>query len=191
MRALILIATLLACGSNFAEAQRRPNDRKGFWFGFGLGSGSAGVECFSCSDDRISGVSGYIRLGGTLSRSILIGVESNGWLHSDDFADETIGFGSVVVLWYPARRTPLYLKVGLGGMTYRIDDGFDELTATAPSASLGIGYEIRVSRNMSVVPYVNSLVSSSVRVRVNGVPATTDEDLSLNLFQFGLGVTWH
>jgi hypothetical protein len=193
MRTAILIATLVVCGSSFVHAQsaRRINARHGLWFDVGFGGGSAGVECPSCGSDRISGASGYFRLGGTLSRHILVGAETNGWLHSEGGVDETIGFGSIVVLWYPSATGALYLKVGLGGMTYRADDGFDEFTATAPCASIGIGYEFRVCRIVSLVPFANSLVSSSVRLRFDGVPIATDEDISINLFQFGLGVTFH
>jgi hypothetical protein len=194
MRTLILIGTLLACGGGFAQAQSgsRANTRQGFWFGFGLGGGSAGTDCTtSCSSDRFTGASGYFRLGGTLSRSLLVGVESNGWLHSEGGVDESIGFGSVVALWYPSPTGALYVKVGLGGMRYRADDGVDVLTATGPSASLGLGYEMRLGRNMSLVPYLNSLASSSVKLRINGAPVSTNEAISLNLFQFGLGITWH
>jgi hypothetical protein len=193
MRAVILIATLLAGWSSAAHAQstRRPNTREGFWIGFGLGDGSAGTDCSSCSNDRFGGLSGYLRLGGTLSRKVLLGGESNVWVHSSGGVDESIGFGSFVVLWYPSATGALYLKFGLGGMTYRADDGVDELTATAPSASIGVGYEIRMGPNVSLVPYANSLASSSVQLHINGVPVTTGEDISINLFQFGLGITWH
>jgi hypothetical protein len=193
MRTVMLIATLLACLSSSTQAQssRRANARQGFWVGFGLGSGSAGTNCPSCNTVRSSGLSGYARLGGTLSRSILLGVETNGWAHSEAGVDESIGFGSVVVLWYPSPTGALYLQVGLGGMSYRADDGVDQLTATAPSASIGVGYEMRVGRNMSLVPYVNSLASSPVRLHFDGVPVSTSEDISINLFQFGLGITWH
>jgi len=193
MRALILIATLLACGSSpaLAQSNKKANDRHGIWFGFGLGTGTAGLDCTSCATDRFSGLSGYARVGGTLSRSILLGFESNGWIHSEAGTDESIGYGSFVALWYPGGTGALYLKVGLGGMRYNADDGTDNLAATAPSASIGIGYEFRIGRNMSVVPYLNTLASSAVKLRINGVSVPTSEDISINLFQAGLGITWH
>ena len=190
MRAMILVATLLACAGNTVHAQSKPNDRKGFWIGFGLGGGSAGLDCSTCSDERIGGGSGYLRLGGTLSRHFLLGFETNGWLHSEGGVDESIAFASAVLLWYPSAKGALYVKFGLGGMAYGADDGVDELTATAPSASLGVGYEVRIGRNVSLVPYINSLASSAVDVEINGVAIPT-EDFSMNLFQFGLGITWH
>lgn len=76
-------------------------------------------------------------------------------------------------------------------MTYRADDGVDELTATAPSASLGVGYEFRVTPNLSVLPYLNSLATSAVELKLNGQPIPTGEDISINLVQIGLGLTWH
>jgi hypothetical protein len=193
MRTVILIAALLACGGNFVEAQsgRRTNARQGLWVGFGLGQGSSGLSCTSCADDRFGGLSGYFRVGATLSRSVLLGIESNGWLHSDGGVDERIGFASAVLMWYPAPTGALYVKVGLGGMSYRADDGFDELTATAPSASLGVGYEFRMGHRASLVPYVNYLMTSSVRMRFDGEPVPLGEDVRFNLFQFGLGVTFH
>jgi hypothetical protein len=76
-------------------------------------------------------------------------------------------------------------------MTYREDDGFDILTATAPSGSIGIGYEVRIGRNLSLVSFANALGSSAATVKINGQPQVTGEDISLNLVQFGLGLTWH
>jgi hypothetical protein len=205
MRTVILIAAVLACVGSSAQAQShgRPNARQGFWVSFGLGNGwaetactsTAGTDCStpSISDDRFTGVSGYVRLGGTVSRSLLLGFETNGWLHSKGGLDESIGFGSLVALWYPSATGALYLKVGLGGMTYRAKNGVDEFTTNAPSASVGVGFEVRVGRNLSLVPYVTALGSSAVaRLHFDGVSIpTTGENTDINLFQLGLGVTWH
>ena len=190
MRAMILVATLLACASNAAQAQSKPNERKGFWVGFGLGGGSFGIECDICTDDRVNGGTGYVRLGGTLSRHLLLGVEVNAWVNPSDAVDESIGNGSVVLLWYPSATGALYLKFGLGGMTYSGDDGVDVLTATAPTFSIGLGYEFRVGRNISLVPYMNTFGSSEVDVEINGV-SFGNVPLTLNVFELGLGLTWH
>jgi hypothetical protein len=76
-------------------------------------------------------------------------------------------------------------------MSYHADEGGDVLTAKGRTASLGFGYELRVRRNISLVPFVNGLASSSVQPYRNGVPVGNGNDFSLNLFQFGLGVTFH
>jgi hypothetical protein len=67
----------------------------------------------------------------------------------------------------------------------------DVLTATASSASLGLGYEFRVRRNFSIVPYLNTLASAAVTEQLNGQPNPTNDDISITLVQFGLGATWH
>lgn len=55
--------------------------RKGFWWSFGLGYGSARAQCVECSSgDREGSVSGSFRLGGTIGDNLLIGWETGGWL---------------------------------------------------------------------------------------------------------------
>jgi hypothetical protein len=161
MRAMILIATLLACTGSAVHAQSKPNERKGFWFGFGLGGGSLGADCSDCDNERTTGGSGYIRLGGTISRSFLLGFETNVWLHSTDV---TFSDGSTTTLnnplgWSLSPRVPEregrhHLKFGLGGMTYTaaLEDG-----SGGPHGD-GAGFlhwrrvRFRVGRNMSLVP---------------------------------------
>jgi hypothetical protein len=193
MHAVILIAVLLACGGGSAQSQspRRANDRQGFWVGVGLGGGSTENDCSTCSNFRFTGPSGYVRFGGTLSRRLLLGVESDGWLHSSDGIDERIGFGSVVVLWYPMPAGALYVKLGYGWMTYHAEDAGNVLTAKGRSPSIGLGYEKRVRRNVSLVPFVTGLVSLEVQQYRDEVPVENGNDFSFNIVQFGVGVTWH
>jgi hypothetical protein len=191
MRACVLFAVLLGLGGSLSAQSRHPNTREGFWIGLGVGSGSTGLDCTDCTSDRTAGPSGYIRAGATLSPKVLLGVEGNGWAHSQGTLDESVGYGSVILMWYPSRTGAFYLKLGLGGMSYRGDDGVDVITATASSGSFGLGYEFRVGRNFSLVPYLNSLASSAVKTQLNGQPNPTNEDISITLVQFGLGATWH
>jgi hypothetical protein len=193
MRAVILVAMLSLWGSRSAQSQsgRPPNIRQGLWVGVGPGAASTEMDCSSCSNFRFIGLSGYVRVGFTLSRRILLGVESLGWVHSSSDVAERIGVASLVALWYPIPSGALYVKLGYGGMRYHADEGGDELTAKARTPSLGLGYELRVRRNISLVPFVNGLASSSVQQYRNGVPVGNGNDFSLNLVQFGVGATWH
>jgi hypothetical protein len=192
---LVLALTVLTAGALSAQKQpdpsANPNPRQGFWIGVGLGAGSAGVDCTSCDNTRKTGFSGNLRLGGTLSRHLLLGGETNGWVFSESSVDYSMGFGSLVLLWYPSATGAFYLKVGVGGMSYTAKGGGAELTATAASGSFGLGYEFRVRRNMSLNLYLNSLASAPASFKFNGVSAPTGEDIKLNLVQFGLGLTWH
>jgi hypothetical protein len=182
---------LLAMVPSLVFAQASANPRQGFWVGVGLGLGSSGADCSDCTTDRTNGMSGYLRLGGTISRSLLVGVESNGWVHSESGVDETLGFGSVVAVWYPSATGGFFLKVGLGAMSYKAADGVDEVTATGAAGSFGLGYDFRVSKNMSITPFLNSLATSNTDFKWNGETIATNADFKVNLVQVGVGLTWH
>jgi hypothetical protein len=189
--ALTVLPTL--AGAQSQAGGGRPNTRQGFWIGFGFGPGSAGADCDSgCSNEGLSGFSGYFRMGGTVSPKVLLGGESNAWARShDNGVDETLGFASFIVMWYPSATGAFYLKAGLGAMSYEVTDGTDELTATAPSVSFGLGYEIRVSRNMSVVPFFNGMATSAVEFKFNGQTLPNSNEVKVSLAQLGVGLTWH
>jgi hypothetical protein len=191
MRKPIVVLAIALCSARAAAAQGYPNTRQGFWIGFGLGAGSVGADCQSCTNDRTAGPSGYVRLGGAVSQHVLLGGETNGWVHTERGLDESMGFLSGVLYWYPSRTGALYLKFGLGGMSYRADDGTDVITATAGAGCIGVGYEFRVRPNMSLALFLTSLASAPVTFRVNGQLAPSSEDFRMNLVQVGLGLTWH
>ena len=75
---LALMGLLVAASPTAASAQY-PQVREGFWIGFGFGYGSLGLsDCEEC--DREGGLSGFLKLGGTLSDKWLLGFESNSWI---------------------------------------------------------------------------------------------------------------
>jgi hypothetical protein len=194
---VVVVALGLVCAGPL-QAQQKPslgadrNARQGFWIGFGVGAGSVGADCSGCSNDRTGGFSGYLRMGGTLSRHLLLGGEANGWSHSENGADESMGFGSLVLLWYPSATGAFYLKFGIGGMTYTADiPSIGKIEATAGSGSFGLGYEFRVRPNMSLNLFLNSLASAPASWKLSGVSVPTGQDIKLNLVQLGVGLTWH
>ncbi len=98
---------------------------------------------------------------------------------------------SFIATIYPSAAGAFFLKVGLGGMSYRADDGTTEIPSTAPAGSLGAGYDIRVGDNFSLTPFINVLATSAVSFKVNGISVPSGLDLKINLAQLGLGLTWH
>ncbi len=168
-----------------------PNARQGFWIGFGFGPGSAGADCTSCTTDRTTGFSGYLRMGGTVSPHVLLGGESNGWVRPESGVTETLAYASFIASIYPSAAGAFFLKFGIGGMTYEVSDGTGSLTATAPAGSIGLGYDVRVGKMLSVTPFVNVLASSAVSFKINGISVPTGQDIRLNLVQLGAGLTWH
>src|SRR6185503_4521008 len=100
-------------------AAQRANRRDGGWFGFGVGAGSTGVDCYRCVDTRTDGLSGYFRAGGTLTRHVQLGGEVNSWLNTVNGVDEALHVVSAVGLWYPNTARGFFLKFGVGVTDYR------------------------------------------------------------------------
>jgi len=191
MHRLLLAAALTATLSSaaFAQGATLPQTRQGFGISFGLGGGSVGTECTDCASDRTTALAGYLRLGGHVNRQIFVGFESNGWTNSEEGLDETLGFYSAVVQFYPNAEQGLYLKGGLGLAAYGVTDGIDKITSGALGLSVGIGSDFRVGKNFSLTPYVNVLTSTKGAVLFND--ESTGLNVSANMIQFGLGFTWH
>ena len=192
MRSLVIVLALALTGTALnAQDPTRLNTRQGVWFGLGLGGGSAGADCNLCGNDRTTGLTGYGRIGGTVSPSILLGAEAAGWFHSENGVDESIGFLTAILMWYPSRRGAAHLNIGVGVMGYSADDGTNKVTANAPGGTVGFGYDFRVGRNFSLTPFFNVYGSSSVSARLNGVALPLGDKIKVNLLQLGLGFTWH
>jgi hypothetical protein len=179
----ILLASLaLLIGRQDAAAQRT-QERKGFWFGFGAGYGSLG--CDDC-DGREGSGTGYLRLGGTVSSKVLIGFEANSWVKRENDATLSVSNGSAVIYFYPKATGGFHLKGGLGLATVRFDvdlgPGTFSVDDTGPGGLLGLGYDVRVGRNISLVPFANFL---------GGSFSENGEKSTFNYFQLGLGLTVH
>ena len=158
-------AILLASSASAQQAQTR----QGFWIGGGLGYGSLG--CDGC--DRVGAPSGYFKLGGTLRQNILLGVETNGWTKSELGNRLTMGNVSGAIYWYPMTNG-MFVKAGAGYSV--LDSG---IASTSGFGLLGgVGYDVRVGRNLSVTPVANWFRGSF-------------DGGSANVLQIGMGVTSH
>lgn len=113
MKRRVLVAAILMAGCIVepVSAQVRPQTRDGFFVGFGLGWGSLG--CSDCDGEREPGLSGYFKLGGTVSDQLLLGFESNGWYKEEDGVTLSQGNLSAVAYLYPAPASGFFLKGGL------------------------------------------------------------------------------
>ena len=169
LRAIGLSAVLAVLVAGSASAQQAQT-RQGFWIGGGLGYGSLGCE--GC--DRVGAPSGYLKLGGTIRQNILLGVETNGWTKSELGARLTMGNVSGAIYWYPMVSNGLFVKAGAGYSV--LDNSFSSTSGFGMLA--GLGYDVRVSRNLSVSPVANWFRGSF-------------DGGSANVLQIGLGVTSH
>jgi hypothetical protein len=173
----ILVVLLVITLAASSVAAQRPNTRDGFWISFGSGVGSMKLGG-DVDIDRETSLSGYLRMGGTISPNFLIGAESNGWVKSNP-STRTLGFLGAVAMFYPSSTGSFYLKGGLGLVTvdYRgVGSGF--------GASIGLGNEFRVGKNFSLNVFVNAIQGF-------GIYTNLGNDLKPNWVQVGLGVTWH
>src|SRR5689334_22178304 len=169
---------LLVLAVSVAPAQH-PQTRKGFWIGFGLGWGSYGISCSSCSGvGRTGSNTGYLKMGGTVSPHLLLGGESVVWVRG--VADTTLTVGNVTfsAYYYPQPASGLFLNAGVGFSRAEVSDG-GTISSTGPGLTLGAGYDIRVGTNLSITP---------TGQWVYGHP---DRSFSQNFFHFALGVTFH
>jgi len=151
--------------------------REGFWINVGLGAGSMGCE--GC-DDRVTGPSGNLALGGSLGGGqVLLGLFVNSWTKSEDGATLTTGTVTGGFRLYPSHSNGFFFTGGVGVGTVELDtNDFGSANDVGAGAMVGLGYDIRVGRAISVTPFVNG-----VGVSIEGNTA--------NFVQAGLGVTWH
>lgn len=180
---------LVVLGAASLSAQDAPK-RKGFWLGFGLGPGvnlSKGLD-----DKSLWGGNGYIRLGGTPKSNLLLGGELIGWTVA--YKDVTLSRGNVhfVTMWYPNVKSGFYLKGGIGGASIarRKESGSSETTTTKGGFGMGLGtgYEIKIGRNLYLVPAADLLLQFFEKETdpvLGDIPGTN------TLLLFNLGLTWH
>lgn len=191
MRRLIGTAAALLLVASPALAQSAP--RQGFTISFGLGAGSAAASYEGESSDRISGPSGYLRIGGAVTPSLVIAGESHGLTRKDGTLTSHFGYLLAVAQWYPQASGGFYVTGGLGLGLIREDDSdpaFDyELQSVGGAAQVGLGYDVRMTRNFSLTPYVNFLGMGGGKPSLNG--QSQSGTLSANAVQFGLGFSWH
>jgi hypothetical protein len=169
-------ALVVAClVPSLLTAQGHPQTRAGFWFGAGLGVGSAG--CDGC-DGRETGLSGTLSLGGTLSPQWLLGAGTGGWTKTVDNETLTVGVLTAMVRFYPSATGGFFLLGGLGLGSVTAESGGVSQTETGGGAMIGLGYDFRVGANVSLTPYWNAFVASN-------------DIIDFNVAQLGLSVTLH
>jgi hypothetical protein len=161
--------------------------RDGFWLSAGLGVGG---ESFDARDglgwsDRTTGGVGYIKLGGTVNRNLLLGAEVQGWSNHyyDADYDRTLGSLMGIVQWYPDGRGDFWLRGGLGFAWDELDFYSAPPTNVTTRRSgaafaIGLGYDARVGRKISITPQLDFMAQRY---------DTHDE----RVVSFGIGITFH
>jgi len=157
-------------------AAQNPQTRQGFWFNGGIGFGSAG--CDGC-DGRETAPTLTLTFGGTISPKFLLGASLDGWSKSEDGATLTVGTLLARMRFYPSARGGFFLTAGLGMGTVTAElSGLGSDSETGTGVLIGLGYDIRVGKNVSLTPFWNGF-------------ATHTSNTDFNVGQLGLSVTTH
>ncbi len=169
--------------------------REGFWIGFGLGYGTASVSFDDFSDDdREGSITGFLKLGGTLNHRVLLGVESNAWVKSEEDVTLTLGSVAGTVTFYPMPTSGFFVKGGLGLSYMRTDvflggAGTVNVSKTGWGMIAGLGYDWRLGENTSITPVLNFYYGKPGDIDIDGVSAFGG--WSQNVWDFGVGITFH
>jgi hypothetical protein len=102
----------------------------------------------------------------------------NGWTKSEFDARVTMGNLSGAAYWYPMATQGLFIKAGAGYSVLSADDGTGSASDTGFGLLGGVGYDVRVGRNLSITPVANYFRGGF-------------EGGSANVLQIGVGVTSH
>lgn len=164
---------------------RRYDRRQGFWLTAGLGAGSESFDAddgLGWSDDKGGGLA-YLKLGGTVSQSLLLGAEFNAWgtRYRYEGYDRGLTSAMFIAQLYPAPRSDFWLRGGLGfARDYlNIDgDGQSQTHENGTALAIGLGYDIRIGRNVSLTPMLD----------LQGMHFDSHDERLVNI---GLGITFH
>ncbi len=184
---LIVGSVVLVAASAHAQY---PHRHQGIYATFGLGYGSAKIACDQCGDTgRTGNLTGFFGVGGTLSQAILLGVEVTGWSKVTDSNDNrAASTANAVISWYPSAREGFFLKGGLGFGYLRGDQDTQEgiifIDKAGVGYQVGLGYDMRIQRNLSVTAVVNFYGG-----QVGDIGSI--RNVSFNVLQFMAAVTFH
>ena len=163
------LTVLLLSVSHGAFAQGAAPARSGFFFGAGAGIGSIDLaECVGCGGE--GGLGGFLVVGGTVNVHFRLGVETSALLRVESPGTTVFAGHAAASAWlYPSATGHFFVRGGLGVATV-ISDGGGEF---GPGAVLGLGYDLHLSRGVSITPDASLALGSaggrSVRTLLLGV----------------------
>lgn len=182
--ALLLPATVVA---------QRPQVRRGFWLVAGAGPGTTISDCDECAlENRRDGSYTTIALGGTVGRNVLVGIEVNSWYLAEESGDQSLLGVLTVIQWYPWQAAGFHVRSGVGWGYARFGYRTEEEAGKADKLGIGLrfgaGWDLRVSRMISVSPFLGTHIAALGSMRVRDRPLTNLLSMSR---QVGIGVTIH
>ena len=123
-----------------------------------------------------------------MNDKVLLGGEINAWTKSTGGVTADIGNVSFAGYLYPQPKSGFFVKGGVGFATTHLHNG-GSADANGYGFVLGLGYDIRVGTNISITPVGNFYFGSDGDLKENG--ATLETGWKHNVYDFGLGITFH
>lgn len=189
---MLVMMMLVSAGTTRADAQRA--DRSGLWGGLGLGLGSARSTCSVCAG-RATGPAAQVRVGGTISPTVLVGVQASGWFKNAEADDRSNLMLTALVTLYPWRDKGLYLEGGIGAYRYIEADTTEELMTQGLALHIGVGFDVHIGRGLSLSPFAAVVASGSgnptLHDKASGSRLPLLSDMSVRFSQFGVAATLH
>lgn len=202
MKALLVAAALLPVLASLAVAQQpahqRPH-RGGLWGEFGFGPGHVRVACSGCDEVvTAGGATSHLRIGGTVSDDVLIGVEIFSLLDrafsfspEDSVTSAETATITVIVMWFPGRRG-FFLKGGVGAAAgqYSLPTGpaqADTSTGGGIGLTFGVGWDWSISRKFAITGNAGVFVTAVGDVEL---PGRRVDDVIATMYHASIGLTF-
>jgi hypothetical protein len=186
VRSLAAALAILA----FAQSARAQSPRvnEGITLMGGAGVGWTRAACGYCRRSLDSGPVIYLQMTAPMRTNLSLGAEGNVWVR-DAQVFSLMGSLSAIAQLYPKAGSPLYLKGGLGFVTYRAYDDEADLVSNAPALQLGGGYRFRISDELALSNFANILVSRFGKLRSEETVVV--DNFGVTSIQLGVGLTRH
>jgi hypothetical protein len=165
------------------SAQEAASPRRGFWLSGGLGYGGAVIGCDGCQNDRQSGGTGFIALGGTLNPHFRLGAESDAWLKEQHGVSSAFGTLVLVGYFYPSPTGRFFLKGGAGLANVHLSGFGQSEDHEGFGVLFGVGTDVPVGSKISLTP--TAAIDAGFLGAVDGV-----RGVNFSTLQLGLGVTY-
>lgn len=184
-------ALVLLCPS--VAAAQRTQTRDGWWFSVGTGIAALGYGCQGCDTvaAQPKGVGPVVRmrLGGTFTTQLLLGLEADIWMKSASGISSTAWVVGTVFYYYPRESGGFFFGGGLGHMGYSSDDGTNRLLSNGFGLTVKVGRDYRVGPKISLTPVLSAAAGGFGAARRNEF--LVGRNFNQTMIGLGVGLTVH
>ena len=186
-KSAFLIASLALVTFAGVSSAQSASSAKRVSYTIGISKGAGALTCPFCTNEGKGGVAGMVGMETTWRPGIRLGLEADWWMHSGGGSSRSVLAAAPVAHLYLNRKSPLFLKIGVGIARFTASSDEEELRTTATSAVVGAGYEFRLSGRNVLIPYLSMVNGSGGTMRLNGSQVTPLGGVSL--IQYGVALS--